>query len=128
MARRQKRSVTPRIRARVWVEIDGVQAISESAADLLEQIVACGSLSQAARRLRFSYRRAWLLLDGLNRRWPRPLALTATGGVRGGGSRVTEQGVAVLSAYRAMQIEVEALLDRQSGHFRRLASRSAESA
>jgi molybdate transport system regulatory protein len=110
----------PRLRARVWVELSGSSAISEAGADLLEQIVACGSLSEAARRLRFSYRRAWMLVDSMNRRWSRPLVRKSTGGSHGGGSSVTELGHAVLSAYRDLQIQVESLLDRQHAHFRSL--------
>lgn len=108
------------IRARVWLERDGAAALNEAGADLLEQIVACGSLSEAARRLRMSYRRAWTLADVMNRRWPRPLVRTATGGKHGGGSRVTELGEAALGAFRELQLEVEALLDRSYARLRRI--------
>jgi molybdate transport system regulatory protein len=100
------------LRARLWVEIGGAAAMTEAGADLLEQIDACGSLSEAARKLGFGYRRAWMLVDGLNRRWPRPLVRKVAGGARGGGSRVTEFGQAVLRAYREVQLQAEALLDR----------------
>jgi molybdate transport system regulatory protein len=95
------------LRGRVWVEIGGKPAMTDAGADLLEQIGVCGSLSEAARRLRFSYRRAWLLLDGMNRRWPRPLVTTATGGQRGGGARLTELGRQVLATYRDLQVQLE---------------------
>ena len=78
MAARQpkKKTRTPRrvLRGQVWVEAGGKAAMTEAGADLLTQIDACGSLSVAARRLRFSYRRAWMLLDAMNHRWPGPLA------------------------------------------------------
>ena len=86
------------LRGRLWVEIGNAPALTEAGADLLEQIEACGSLSEAARRLRFSYRRAWLLTDAMNRLWPAPLVQTAVGGTKGGGSRVTELGRQVLLA------------------------------
>ena len=107
------------LRGRVWVDIRNVAAITEAGADLLEQIEATGSLSEAARRLRFSYRRAWLLLDAMNRRWPSPLATTAVGGKRGGGATLTPRGRAVLSAYRGLQVQLETLLDHATQHFRR---------
>ena len=79
-------SVTPHvIRGQIWVEAGGARALNDAGADLLDQIDACGSLSEAARRLRFSYRRAWMLLDSMNRRWPAPLVTTATGGAAGAG-------------------------------------------
>ncbi|MFI5378876.1 MAG: winged helix-turn-helix domain-containing protein [Tepidisphaerales bacterium] len=102
---------------RIWLEIGGKPAITEAGADLLEQIEALGSLSEAARRLRFSYRRAWMLLDGMNRRWPTPLVVTAVGGRHGGGARLTEDGRAVLGAYRDLQFRLEHLLDHASAGF-----------
>ena len=100
-----------RLKGRLWVEIGRKQALTEAGADLLEQIESCGSLSEAARRLHFAYRRGWLLLDTMNRSWPRPLVVTAIGGRRGGGARLTEYGRHVLHAYRDLQIQLEHLLD-----------------
>jgi molybdate transport system regulatory protein len=100
------------LRGKLWVEISGNPAFTEAGADLLEQIEIHGSLSEAARRLRFSYRRAWMLIDAMNRLWTRPLVHTAIGGKRGGGTRITELGRQVLAAYRDMQIQLERLLDK----------------
>lgn len=108
------------VRGRVWVEIDGKPALTDAGADLLEQIGVCGSLSEAARRLHFSYRRAWLLLDQMNQRWPRPLVTTATGGQRGGGATLTELGQHVLGAYRDLQMQLEHQLDTAGDPFRLL--------
>jgi molybdate transport system regulatory protein len=102
----------------LWVETRGA-ALTEPGADLLEQISATGSLSEAARRLRYSYRRAWLLVDGMNHRWPSPLVTTAVGGKRGGGAQLTTAGHAVLGAYRDLQVQLETLLDHASEPFRR---------
>ena len=112
-------SAPPQLRGKLWVESDGAAALTEAGADLLEQIAACGSLSEAARRLRYSYRRAWLLTDAMNHRWAGPLVTTATGGRRGGGTRVTDLGTAVLRAYRDLQVQLEALLDQNAAAFDR---------
>ncbi len=105
------------LRGRIWVEVADAPTITEAGADLLEQIDALGSLSEAARRLRFSYRRAWLLLDGMNRQWPTPLVITSTGGRHGGGAWLTEPGRAVLRAFRDLQLRLEHLLDHASAGF-----------
>jgi molybdate transport system regulatory protein len=102
---------SPRLRGKLWVEFGKTNALTEAGADLLEQIEATGSLSQAAKNLRFAYRRAWLLIDTMNKTWPRPLVKTATGGKRGGGTQVTEYGHKVLRAYRDLQVQLEHLLD-----------------
>jgi len=106
-----------RLKARLWVDIGRTRALTEAGADLLEQIESCGSLSEAARRLHFAYRRAWLLLDAMNHAWPRPLVITAIGGRRGGGARLTELGKHVLHAYRDLQIQLEHLLDMAENPF-----------
>src|SRR5882724_3897219 len=93
-----------RLRGQICVESDAGPMLTEPGADLLEQIEACGSLSEAARQLRYSYRRAWMLVDALNRRWPTPLVTTATGGKRGGGAKLTEFGRNVLQSYRDLQV------------------------
>ena len=108
------------LRAKIWLELDGKPAITDTGADLLEQIGVCGSLSEAARRLHFSYRRAWMLLAGMNQRWPRPLVTTATGGKSGGGAQLTELGQQVLGTYRDLQVQLEHLLASTGDPFQHL--------
>jgi molybdate transport system regulatory protein len=108
---------TLRLRARVWVEHDAGALMTEAGADLLEQIDVCGSLSEAARRLRFAYRRAWLLVDTMNRAWGEKLVHTAAGGKRGGGTQLTEHGRAVVAAYRAVQVHIEHAVDEAKAEF-----------
>jgi molybdate transport system regulatory protein len=115
--RRASSSAAPKLRAQVWIEIAGRAALSEAGADLLDQIAICGSLSEAARRLRFSYRRAWMLVDAMNRRWPQPLVTTAVGGQKGGGARLTELGQLVLRGYRDLQLQIEHATDRAGREF-----------
>ena len=116
--RKQKAATTKRVlRGQVWVDAGGKPAMTEAGADLLTQIDACGSLSEAARQLRFSYRRAWMLLDAMNHRWPKPLVTTATGGRRGGGANLTPLGRHILSTYRDLQLQLEHLLDTAGDPF-----------
>ena len=117
MKHRPKRRRALVLRGRVWVEIDGQIAITDAGADLLDQIIVSGSLSEAARRLHFSYRRAWMLLESMNRRWPKPLVTTKTGGQRGGGAKITELGQQVLRAYRDLQLQLEHTLETSGGAF-----------
>ncbi len=109
----------PRLRAKVWVESESTTAVlTEAGADLLEQIEASGSLSEAARRLRYAYRRAWLLLDAMNKGFEAPLVTAAAGGKKGGGAVLTEYGRAVLAAYREVQLQVEHAIDEAESTFR----------
>ena len=67
---------------------------------LLEAIDKSGSISQAGRALGMSYRRAWLLVDELNRLFGEPLVRAQPGGPKGGGATLTARGQQVLRAYR----------------------------
>jgi len=83
-------------------------AIGSGKADLLEAIQRAGSISAAARDMGMSYRRAWDLVDTMNRSFVQPLVETATGGSHGGGARVSDFGVEVLSRYRDLETKANA--------------------
>lgn len=70
---------------------------------LMHAIAETGSISAAARRLGMSYRRAWLLVDTMNRCFRAPVVEAAPGGRGGGGARVTALGREVLCRYDAME-------------------------
>jgi molybdate transport system regulatory protein len=71
--------------------------------ELLEGIARCGSLSQAAREMRMSYRRAWLLLADVNSSFDQPVARLSTGGRGGGGAELTSFGKRVVAGYRRLE-------------------------
>ena len=70
---------------------------------LLEAVAACGSITAAARQLGMSYRRAWLLLNELNRALRVPAVDSAKGGPHGGGSALTAQGQQLIALYRRIE-------------------------
>ncbi|MGH8802861.1 MAG: winged helix-turn-helix domain-containing protein [Casimicrobiaceae bacterium] len=78
-------------------------AVGPGKVDLLEAIDAAGSITAAAKRLGMSYRRAWLLVDTMNRCFVQPVVVAESGGSHGGGARVTDTGREVVRRYRAMQ-------------------------
>jgi molybdate transport system regulatory protein len=78
-------------------------AVGPGKVDLLEAIEASGSISGAARSLGMSYRRAWLLVDTMNRCFRAPLVEAETGGKRGGGARLTRLGAEVIERYRRIE-------------------------
>ncbi|MGE0152291.1 MAG: winged helix-turn-helix domain-containing protein [Reyranellaceae bacterium] len=78
-------------------------AMGPGKADLLEAIAATGSISAAAKSLGMSYRRAWLLVETMNKCFRSPLVQAKTGGKRGGGAEVTKLGLEAVRHFRAMQ-------------------------
>ena len=79
-------------------------AVGPGKADLLEAIARTGSITAAARTLGMSYRRAWLLVDTMNRCFRRPVVETEAGGKRGGGTRLTLTGAETLRRYRKVEM------------------------
>ena len=72
---------------------------------LLEAIRSTGSISAAARSIGMSYRRAWLLVEEINRTLREPAVTAETGGARGGGAKVTPVGERVVDLYRAIETQ-----------------------
>lgn len=79
-------------------------------AELIERIAASGSISAAAREMGMSYRRAWQLVESLNRAFRQAVVATAVGGRRGGGARVTAFGRRVAVRFRAMEGKASAAI------------------
>lgn len=71
--------------------------------DLLEAIGDTGSISAAGRLLGMSYRRAWLLVDEVNKLFTRPVVTARAGGQHGGGAQLTDFGRALVAAYRRIE-------------------------
>lgn len=94
---------------RFRVDFGGRCSIGIGKVELLEGIAASGSLSQAARRMRMSYRRAWLLLADMNTSFDEKVALTATGGRGGGGVTLTAFGRRLVEGYRRLESDVRPL-------------------
>jgi molybdate transport system regulatory protein len=92
-------------------------AIGPGKADLLRSIDATGSISASARAVGMSYRRAWLLVDTMNRCFREPVVSSATGGTGGGGARLTPFGLRVLRRFEAMRAAVDRALDSELERF-----------
>jgi molybdate transport system regulatory protein len=88
---------------RIAIPLGDDYAMGPGKADLLEAILATGSISAAGRKLGMSYRRAWLLVDVMNRCFRAPVVEARLGGSGGGGARVTELGQEALRRYRELQ-------------------------
>jgi molybdate transport system regulatory protein len=85
---------------KVSIVFDSGARIGPGKARLLECIRDTGSISAAARDMRMSYKRAWLLLDSMNQAFSAPVIVAAPGGAKGGGAALTEFGAEVLERYR----------------------------
>ena len=108
---------TPRLDIRLRIDFGHAGSIGPGKIALLEHIERVGSLSQAARELGLSYRRAWQLLDDLNHSFVVPVASASVGGVGGGGVQLTAFAKNLISAYRDVE---RATLDQTCARFAEL--------
>jgi molybdate transport system regulatory protein len=91
--------------ARVTLRLDfgPGQQIGHGKIRLLEAVRDHGSISAAGRAMGMSYRRAWLLIDELNRMFTASLIEAKHGGAAGGGAVLTPLGRRVVEAYRRIE-------------------------
>lgn len=102
-ATRRQPQIAPVVDLRLRLRLGEDIAMGPGKADLLEAIEATGSISAAAKSLGMSYRRAWLLVETMNKCFKTPLVQAKTGGRSGGGAEITPLGRDAVRAYRALQ-------------------------
>lgn len=74
---------------------------------LLEMIAEHGSISAAGRALGMSYRRAWMLVEAMNKGFGQPVVESQIGGRAGGGAKLSAFGVDLIAHYRAIERAAE---------------------
>jgi molybdate transport system regulatory protein len=115
------RKPMPRLTLRI--DFGGGRAVGPGKIKLMEMIDKHGSISEAGRQMGMSYRRAWLLVDSLNRCFRTPVVASQHGGLQGGGASLTKFGHIVVRHYRAVE---NAAVKAGAAHIRALSAAVAE--
>jgi molybdate transport system regulatory protein len=87
----------------VRIDLDSEGRIGPGKIQLLENIRSCGSISAAGRAMDMSYKRAWDLVDEINRICRHPAVERQTGGKNGGGAVLTPFGMSLVARYRKIE-------------------------
>src|SRR5262245_47352769 len=85
------------IRPRIYLNPDLI--VGPGKIELLKAVRDTGSISAAARHMGMSYKRAWYLLDTLNKGFHQPVFEASPGGRGGGGARLTALGETLIASY-----------------------------
>ena len=85
--------------------------------ELLEQIMATGSISQAAKKMNMSYKKAWDMIQSMNSLTTKPIVITQTGGEKGGGTQVSSEGKELIVAFRKLQSDFQQSCESQLALF-----------
>ena len=112
--------MTPRLAFRLILGDD--IALGPGKVQLLEAIRDTGSIAAAGRAMGMSYKRAWHLVDTMNRCFAQPLVEASKGGAHGGGAQLTPLAGEVIALYRRLETRArqatEADMARLARHLR----------
>ena len=78
-------------------------SLSLSTIQLLETLQKEGSIRKAAKSLNISYRKAWLLIQQMQKTFTGPVVLAEAGGYEGGSTKLTDLGLTLLKHYRSVE-------------------------
>ena len=111
-------------RLTIRFDFDGERRLGPGKIALLEAIAQTGSISAAGRAHKMSYRRAWLLVEELNRLFGQPLVTARPGGVKGGGAELTDAGARVVALYREAEAKMKLCAALEIAHLESALARS----
>ena len=100
-------------RLTIRLDFDDGRRLGAGKVALLEAIEKTGSISAAGRVHAMSYRRAWLLVDELNRLFAAPLVSAHHGGAKGGGAHLTDEGRRIVALYREAEEKMRGVAGAQ---------------
>jgi len=101
------------IKSRIWIETNDNVLLGEGRVQLLKAIEKNGSLSKAAKSLKISYKKAWTLIDAVNKSAKKPVVISSIGGKGGGGAELTNYGKTLVAAFDEINKNCWAFLDQQ---------------
>ena len=92
----------PHLSIRIDFEPTG-SALGPGMAQLLERVAELGSIRRAAMSMGMSYRKAWLLIQEIQKTFDGAVVTAEVGGASGGGTQLTELGESLLKLYRRVE-------------------------
>ena len=109
-----------KLKAKVWLETPLGSPLGYGKLELLLKIKECGSILRASRELGMSYKKAWNLVEEINRCFGKEIVQKQTGGAGGGGTKLTETGERVVEEFLKLKHEVEGLLSQKEKVFEKI--------
>ncbi len=98
----------------IWLTMAGENFGGAGRVDLLARIAESGSISQAAKSIKMSYKAAWDAIDAMNNLAGEPLVERQTGGKGGGGTRLTARGQQLVDNFRIIEREHRLFIEQLS--------------
>jgi molybdate transport system regulatory protein len=109
-----KHNAVIKINGSLWFEANGKHFFGPGPVELLERIAETGSISEAAKEMRMSYKKAWELVTELNAHTNNPVVIPRAGGEKGGGSTITEEAKELIAWHRSLRQRFKAFLEEET--------------
>lgn len=104
------------VKARIWIESNQAAFVGFGRIQLLENIKKTGSITNAAKEMNMSYRKAWELVKKMNEHATTPLVEKIIGGKNGSGATLSEEGEKVIQKFYEIENEIQEYLKSQYEH------------
>src|SRR5271169_4443007 len=101
------------IKSKLWIESGGKPVFGGGRRFLLEAIDKHGSINQAAKEIKISYRKAWGYIKAMEERLGFKLIEHQTGGKNGGGATLTEEAKKFLKKYEELEMGIREIVDER---------------
>ena len=102
-----------KIKSRIWIEGKNGTFLAEGRIALMKKIIDTGSITAAAKEMKMSYKKAWEIIDGMNKEAKKPLVVRVSGGKGGGGTQVTEDGLKAIKLFENLNKKCQNYLDKE---------------
>ena len=103
-----------KVRGRIWIESNELPFLGLGRIELLKKIKEFGSITQASKAMKMSYRQAWQMIESMNQESKMPLVIKQSGGKGGGGALLTESGMEAIDVFTNLREEFFEFLQEKS--------------
>lgn len=98
----------------LWIECEHERFFGPGRVELLERIADTGSINKAAQQMGMSYKKAWEMINMLNIQAKLPVVIIQSGGVKGGGTTLTEEAWELIHYHQLLRKRFAAFLDKET--------------
>lgn len=109
-----KKNKSLAVNGSIWIECNGERFFGPGPVELLERINETGSINQAAKQMKMSYKKAWEIINMLNAQSSSPLVVTQTGGASGGGSVISAEAKELIAWHRSIRNRFKTFLEKET--------------
>jgi molybdate transport system regulatory protein len=103
-----------KVNGSLWLEAGGEHFLGPGPVELLERIAETGSISNAAKEMKMSYKKAWEIVNRLNAHMTSPVVIPQAGGEKGGGSILTPEALELIKYHRLLRKRFAAFLKKET--------------